>query len=225
MKNNSLVSTAAVLLLALGNCGLLSAGSVRFLLLDEATASRELGFQDAKGIKKLENLSSGECSAPQDFDKGEGALQLVAMDRESPDGKPVATTVVVPDGMKAPLVLISPDEKEAAGVKALAVEDSKAGFPWGSILFVNTTGQALVIRHGEDETELAATPACQVVKPGGEARNISVQVAKQDDPGKTIYSAIWEHDPNVRKLALVVADADGANLQLKVIPEDRRLEE
>jgi hypothetical protein len=55
-------------------------------------------------------------------------------------------------------------------------------------------------------------------------RNIGIQMASRADLKSVLYSAVWEHDPDVRKLIIVVpgTDAQSGSLNLKIIPEDRR---
>ena len=54
---------------------------------------------------------------------------------------------------------------------------------------------------------------------------MGVQLVASDDHDSILYSAIWEHDPEVRKLAIIIPGADvrtGA-IEFKIIPEDRRI--
>ena len=61
--------------------------------------------------------------------------------------------------------------------------------------------------------------------PGGEARNIGVQVFSPTSPDTILYSAVWETDPNLRKLIFIVPAANPASkeLTLEVIPQDKRV--
>ncbi len=40
-----------------------------------------------------------------------------------------------------------------------------------------------------------------------------------------LYSAVWEHDPNLRRLIFIVSQADPAVKELKfeIIPQDKRV--
>lgn len=63
------------------------------------------------------------------------------------------------------------------------------------------------------------------IVPGGAARNMAVQVVAKDNLKDIRYSAVWEHNPEIRDLVLVLLGADvgtGA-VDFKNIPEDRRI--
>jgi hypothetical protein len=52
---------------------------------------------------------------------------------------------------------------------------------------------------------------------------MGMQLVARDDLKAILYSAVWEHDPDVRKLVFVVPGTDvrtGA-VEFKIIPENR----
>jgi hypothetical protein len=55
-------------------------------------------------------------------------------------------------------------------------------------------------------------------------RNIGIQMAARADLKAILYSAVWEYDPEVRNLIIVVpgTDVQTGTVNLKIIPEDRR---
>jgi hypothetical protein len=223
VKPIPVVLLAAILFALCGFGGPLRAASLRFLPMSEELAGRELGVRDAKGLTKLRNLNAQKRSDAYPCATGKQPVVLVAMDRESADGKPATVEIALPDGVKSPLVLILPDAVDPSGLRVLVVEDSAAGFPWGSLRFVNTTDFALSIRYEKESKPLAAAPAFADIVLGGEARNMGVQLSKEEDPEAVLYSAVWEFDPNVRKLILIVAGNDPAvaAVELKILPDSR----
>jgi hypothetical protein len=208
----------------LGFSPLLEASEWRFLLVNQELAERKIGISDAKGIAEIEDISSVKRSKGYSVQDGETPAQLVALDRERPGGKPSGIELTVPEGVESPLVLVFPDEDRPAGFRAVVVDDSETGFPWGSLRFVNTTEKVLKLRYEKDSKEVPASCAIIDISPGGEARNIGVQLAPVADPDTVLYSSVWEHDPNVRKLIFILGDGKEVTteLTLAIIPQDKR---
>lgn len=203
----------------------LAAAPIRFLPWDDVTATRKVGLQSAKGVTEITDLHPDRRTAPVDGTAGETPLQLVALDRTSPDGKPVMVELKSITGMQAPLVLILPDPKHPTGLRPFVIEDNTSSFGWGTIRFINATGKALLIRQDQVVKALPEAWTPVDVDPGGAARNMSVQMVARDNLKAILYSAVWEHSPDVRKLVFVLPGADvrtGA-VDFKVIPEDRRI--
>ncbi len=205
--------------------GVLLAAPIRFLPWDEGIAARKLGFQNGKETGELQNLHPLQRSKPMDGTQGEAPLQLVALDRKSPDGKPVAIEIKGIDGLQSPLVLLLPDPKHPTGLRTFAIEDNASKFSWGSMRFINATGKPLLIRHEQSIKALPGTWTPVDIDPGGSPRNFGVQVVAAADLKTILYSAIWEYHPDVRKLAFILpgADAGGGVIAFKIIPEDRRM--
>lgn len=203
----------------------LLAAPIRFLPWDDAMSTRKVGLQSTQGVTEIKDLHPDKRTAPIDGTAGETPLQLVALDRTSPDGKLVTVELKSIVGMQAPLVLILPDPKHPTGLRPFVIDDNTSNFSWGTIRFINATGKALLIRQDQAVKALPETWTPVDVNPGGEARNMSVQLAARDDLKSILYSAVWEHSPDVRKLVFVLPGADvrtGA-VDFKVIPEDRRI--
>lgn len=218
------VMFATAVMAVLGNGSLLEAASVRFLPLNQELADRKLGVQDSKGVTELKDLNSRKRSKEYSCETGEKPLLLVALDRQRPGGKPSGVEIAMPPEIKSPLVLIFADEDEPSGLHAVAVEDSGDGFPWGSLRFVNTTDGPLMIRTEKGVIEIPASYATVDINPEGEARNMGVQLYSDENPDAVLYSAVWEHDPNLRKLIFIVPAANPAvkELTLEIIPQDKR---
>ena len=222
---SSLNRVSLILLLGILAChGSLFAASIRFLPWDHVIAARKLAFQHGGESVEL-SLHPDQRSGPIRTALGDGVLQLAALDRTSPDGKPASLALKMPSGIQAPLVLILPDAKHPTGLRAFVLEDASANFPWGTMRFVNATGEALLVRHEKTIRELPAKWAPVDIAPGGNARNSGVLLAARDDPNTSLYSAVWRHDPDIRKLIFVIPGTDVRTgvVVFKIIPEDRRV--
>lgn len=204
-------------------CPLLAA-SIRFLPWDDEIAARKIGLQNGKNVTELQGLHPHKRSSPYPGASDDAPLFLVAMDRTSEDEKPVTVPIKVPDGITSPLVLVIPDSKSPTGLRPFVIEDDASAFPWGTVRFVNATAKSLIIRHDKAVKKLTGSWKHVDVTPGGQARNVGIQLASQQDTRAILYSAVWEHDPNVRKLVFIVPGTDVRTgvVDLKIIPEDRR---
>lgn len=203
------------------------AASIRFLPLSEEIAERKIGLQDGSKLTSLVDINVRKRTKAYTCKFGAKPLALVALDRERPNGKPSAVEIVVPPAMKSPLVLILESPDHPSGMRTIVIEDDSGDFLWGSLRFINTTEKPLVIRY---ENSTKAIPA--QLKPidvvlAGEARNIGIQFSSEADPNTILYSAVWEHDPNLRKLVLITGQADPSRKELKlgIIPQDRRVKD
>jgi hypothetical protein len=204
-----------------------AAVSIRFLPIDDEMAARKIGLQDGKGLTELKDLNPKKRSKAYDCLPGDVVPSLVALDRERPGGNPLSVDLVLPDGIKSPLVLLFADEEQRSGIRVVVLEDAVTGFPWGSLRFVNTAQKPLMIRCDKETFAIAESPAKIDIQPGGEARNIGVQLFSEQEPDEVLYSAVWEHDDHLRKIIFIVPHADPAakELKLEIIPQDKRAED
>lgn len=202
----------------------LQAAPLRFLAWDDDIAARKIGFHDGKATVEVEELHPHKRSKPVDWTPGETVPQLVLLDQAAADGNPSGAPVKIDAGMESPLVLILPDKSSPGGMRAFVIEDSPGRFAWGTLRFINATGKELLVRQEKLVKALPAAWKPVDLDPGGAARNVGVIMAAKSDPKAVLYSSVWEHQPEVRKLVFIVPGLDvrtGA-LELKIIPEDRR---
>jgi len=224
MQNPLLRSLLGLLLCALASMETMIAGSISFLPWDHSIAARKIGFQYGKEVANL-TLHPDQRSVPINITGGEGVFQLVAFDCMGTDGKPASVKINMLAGIQEPLVLILPDAKHPAGLRCFVIEESSSNFGWGTMRFVNATGKDLLVRYDKTIKELPATWIPVDIAPAGVAHNAGVQVAARDDVKTILYSAVWRHDPNIRKLILVIPGTDVRTgvVGFKIIPEDRRV--
>lgn len=202
----------------------LHAVPVRFLAWDDAIAARKIGFQNGKDVIPLADLHPHKRSGPVDA-TGDGPITLAALDRPDPDGKPLTISIKAAAEIKSPLVLILPDPKHPSGMRGFVIDDDSSGFSWGEIRLINATGKELAVRCEKIAKLLPKSWTPVDIDPGGKNRNMAVQVAARDDLTAILYSAVWEYDPNLRKLVFIVPGNDvrtGA-VEFKIIPEDKRV--
>ncbi|MEX1115354.1 MAG: hypothetical protein WEB53_08890 [Akkermansiaceae bacterium] len=216
--------SAAMVLALVGFGNVAEAVSIRFLPINGEVSARKFGLQDGKGLTELNDLNPKKRSKAYTCSPGDVPATLVALDRERPGGNPLSVEIVLPAGMESPLVLIFADTEHRSGVRVLVLEDASTRFPWGSLRFVNAAQKPLMIRCDKDTVAIAESPASIDLQPGGEARNIGVQLFSEQEPDAILYSAVWEHDPNLRKLIFILSAGDPASkeLNLEIIPQDKR---
>lgn len=202
----------------------LQAIPLRFLPWDNDIAARKLGFLGGVDIVEIRDLHPYKRSKTVNWTPGEVPPALVALDRTSADGKPVTAPIKLSPELKSPLVLILPDPKHPSGVRCFVIEDSSGTFGWGTFRFINATGRELLVRNDKETKSLPDTWKAVDINPGGAARNMAIQMAARDNLTAILYSAVWEYEPEVRKLIIVVpgSDAQSGVVDLKIIPEDRR---
>ena len=206
--------------------GSLAAAPFRFLAWDDAMATRKLGVKSGEEVIEVKDLHSLKRTKPVNVN-GEKPPQLVALDRLDAQGKPAAVEIKMPADMQSPLVLVIPDPNHPTGIRPFAIEDNTARFKWGSIRVLNATGKAVMMKVDKAVAELPPAWTPVDIDPGGAVRNVPVLAALKDKPTEFLYSAVWEHDPNVRELVIIVPGLNARTgvLEYKVIPENRKVVE
>ncbi len=77
-----------------------------------------------------------------------------SLDRKDAEGKPATVEIVLPPTMKSPLIVILPDPQHPTGLRVIALDDSRTGFPWGSLRLFNASAISLMIHYGSEEKAL-----------------------------------------------------------------------
>ncbi|QJE98801.1 hypothetical protein [Luteolibacter luteus] len=195
---------------------------VRFLAWDEAIAARQVAVADGEKVTDIKNLHPLQRTEAIGTTAAEGNIAVRALDKKSPEGKPLDLAVKI-GGMTKPLILLLPDAKAPTGLRGYAIEDDSSSFAWGSFRVLNATGKVLNMALGSERKQLPATWQPVDMKPGGD-KPVSVVVLSPDAPKAPLYSGVWKPEPDVRRLVIVVPGTDVrlGPLALKVIPEDRR---
>lgn len=220
------VPLALFLLALLAFSGSLEAVVYRFLPFDQPMSGRQFGVKkgaEIVEIKSLHHLKRSEAiNVP-----AENPPVLVALDRKDPEGKPVGIEIKLPTGVTTPLVLLLPDPKHPTGVKPFVIEDNATHFKWGTIRMLNATGKPVMTKIDTKVNELPPSWTAVDIDPGGTTRNMGIQAAYKANPAKILYSAVWEHDPDVRELVIVIPGLDArlGEMEFKVIPENRKVAE
>lgn len=204
-------------------CPCLLAAPVRFIPMNDEIAASAIAVEDSKSTVTLKDLNSQKRSKAYNFKVGKTPLKLVAMDQKTPDGKAATVEISLPSEFKSPLVLILADPQHPSGLRTIAIEETNAGFEWGSLRFLNVTDDALTLRYGEEIKQLPAGNKPVDVLPPADAHNVGVQFYKESAPAVILYSAVWEHDPTCRKLIVIMPGVDPRirALDIKVLPETK----
>ncbi len=198
---------------------------LRVLAWDDEIAAMRLALGDSKGSTVIEAMHPSKRTRVYQLAAGEKPLVIQSLDRKDPEGKPFTSEIKIPEGLKQPLLVILPDAKSPSGVRPFVLEDDSANFAWGSSRFINATGRELVFVHEKKIVALPASWNPVQASPGGDTRNMEVKLFYRDQPARAIYSAVWEHNTELRMLVFLVPGDDPrlGPVAMKMIPEDRRL--
>lgn len=199
-----------------------AATSIRVLAWDDEVAARKLGLLSGASVTPIEHMHPSKRTDALRL-RGEG-LGVRALDKPAgPDGKPVDLRCAMAADIKRPLLLLLPDPSHATGLRGMVIEDDPGGFAWGSYRFINTTPKELVVQFEQKAIKVAAgwKPVNFVL--GGENRGIGVRVALAEAIEQPLYSAVWEHNNDVRTLVFMVPGSDPrlSPVAFKSIPEDK----
>ncbi len=223
--SSSLVLTkhllTTVTMLALLFIARAEAYTVRFLAWDHDVAARKIMVRNGSKERSIVDLHPDKRSQPVTGIAADSELTLVVPEKKAANGKPATLRVTIPQGVTEPLVILLPDARSESGLRTFTIEDSRESFRYGSTRFFNTTGQPLAVRCEKSVLTLQKSWEPADVSPGGDSRNVGVQIARPGTPPSVLYSSIWEHDPLVRKIALIIPGTldDPGPLVVKIIAE------
>lgn len=205
-------------------CPPLLATPVRFLAWDHDVANRKISVKKGGEILEIPTLTPYKRTDPISLPNSGESLALITSDRVGNDGQPRSIELKFEEAIENPLVIIFSDTKAASGLRIYIIEDSTKNFPWGSVRFLNATSQEFVFKHDNRLIPINASWAPINLTTSGQSRNIEVQLYSKAMPRKVYYSSIWEHDPELRMLAIIVPGSQSATgkVNFKIIPENRR---
>lgn len=186
----------------------LFAGSLQVLAWDDDIAKRK--FAIGVGDKSVEVPYMHPSARTQAIEVPEKAanLSLIALDRPDGDGKPFAIPLKISENIKNPLAIIMPNEKSPTGARVIVIDDSQAGFKWGTIRLFNVSNKALAFRWDEKAVQFPPGWKPVDVSPGGKSRNMEVFLYLKEDLKKPLYSSVWEHRSDMRQLVFLVPATD-----------------
>ncbi len=196
---------------------------LRFLAWDTATSRQSFTFHGGKRLVTLDDLHTLKRTEEYRW-KGGGPL-LMTLDGMKPSAETPPENLVsipFPGQVKQALVLLIPDKTSKSGYRGLVLDDSMDRFPWGTYRFINATGVPLVCRLGPAAPVLLPKKLKTVdISPAGKRRNLPIGVAAQVQPEKWLFTSIWEHRPDFRRIVIIARsdDARSGPITLKVVPE------
>jgi hypothetical protein len=191
---------------------------------DGEIAARKFQIAHDKEVVEISYLHPAARSAPPiKLPADAKELRLITPDRKNADGTPAAVPLVLPEGIKTPLLLIIPDKDAITGVRTLILEDDLQSFKWGTIRLMNVTPQPLVFRCDKDLRALAPGWKPIDVDPGGRTRNVEILLYLKENLQQPVYSSVWEHREDKRQLVFVVPSPDRSmgDVAFKIVPEIR----
>jgi len=202
----------------------LSAMQVKFLAWDHEIASRKISIKSGESAQEIEGLTPYKRTADFSIGSSSDALQLVTQDRFDSNGKPFLLDLKLNTAFESPLIILFPDEKAPSGLRTVIIDDNTTSFAWGSTRIVNTTSQEFVFRHENKAFPLKASWEPVNISSSGNTRNLEVQLYSRNAPRTLYYSSIWEYNPEIRMLAIIVpgSQSNTGKISFKLIPESRR---
>lgn len=200
-----------------------AAPEIRVLAWDGAVAARELALVSGKSSTPITGMHPLKRS-PRLRSVGAGPYAVRALDKGTgADGKPIQIACAIPETMRHALLLLMPDEAHPTGIRPLVIDDNPAGFRWGSYRFLNTTPRELFAEL--DGRAVRVPPGWKPIDVplAGEPRGFGVRIGLVEAPDQPLYTAVWEHEADVRTLVFMVpgTDARTGPLAFKAVPENR----
>ncbi|MFD0893883.1 hypothetical protein KBB96_10700 [Luteolibacter ambystomatis] len=200
-------------------------GDARLLAWDESVAARKLAWVSGDKDVPIKDLHPLRRSHAYPGNAPGTPLVIRALDRTAKEGEPPVTlSCSVPVAMERPLILLVPDEAAPSGLKALVIDDSEAGFAWGTIRFLNVTPEELYVLCDKKAVQVPKGLKPVDVRPGGGQRNIGIRIDFAKQSGVPVYTSLWEYRDDTRSLVFVTPSGDEKRLGevgIKVIPESK----
>lgn len=200
-----------------------AAPSTRVLAWDAPVAARKLALACGESIVEITGMHPEKRTRLIQL-KGEGAVMLRALDRQSADGKPVERACQIPVKMAHPLLLLMPDAADPTGLRVVVFDDDPAGFHWGSYRFLNATPKELVVQLEKKAVRVPIGWVPVDLDLGGETRGVGARLSLAEAMEKPLYTAVWEYDTGIRTLCFIVPSTDPqlGPVAMKAVPEDKR---
>jgi len=187
----------------------LQARHLHVLAWDQNIAQRKLSIAISDKSERILRMHPFSRSKSITIPQESKALRLITEDRLSEEGKPLFLPLEISSSIKNPLLLVLPDKKNATGIKTLIIEDSADDFQWGTMRFINVTGEDLVFRHDQSNHLIPSGWKPTSVIPKGKTRNIRVSIyLRKNLKLPPLYSAIWKHRQDLRKLIFIMPSED-----------------
>jgi len=217
-------------------CSILSvisahAGPLHVLSWDQNISSRDLAIAfSAEGTdsKPILNMHHLKRSAPIKLPKRSNGIHILVNDKKTEEGNPLTVPFTIPEGVSNPLLLILPNKSDPSGLRPLVIDDSTSSFKWGSMRFINVTGEELVFRYDKKNILIAAGWKPVDLSVGGNKRNMATSFyLRKNLKRPPLYSSIWKHRNDLRKLIIIVPSKDTTRgiLDFKFIVENRAVVE
>ena len=204
--------------------GLLVAGpAVRVLAWDSEVASRKIALVRGKATLEITGMHPDKRSFPLRVE-GDGPILLRALDKPfDGNGRAAEIACPIPGSVVHPLVILLSDPSHPTGLRVKVLNDNPEDFPWGVYRFLNATPRELVVQLEKKAIKLPTGWTPVDLNMGGETRGAGAMIALADHMDKILYSAVWDYDPGVRTLCIIVpaADPQSGPIKIKAVSEIR----
>lgn len=146
-------------------------------------------------------------------ENGEGATPAAGGDAQAPAYLPITDPIVVPEGMRNPLVILRWDAT-AKKAQGLVLDNDPGAVPWGAYQVVNLSGRTVGLRFTGREPVVARPGQNVVVNPGFTEPTMSgiqllAEVRDEQNRAKLVPSPLSTQtmvNPNRRTIILVADD-------------------
>lgn len=202
----------------------LHATQMHVLAWDQNIAKRKLSIASGDRSTRIVDMHHFARSKAIKVSTNSESLRVITEDRLSEEGKPLFLPLKISANIKKPLLLLLPDKSDPTGIKILVIEDSVENFKWGTMRFVNVTGKDLIFRCEKKNSLIASGWKPTSVAPKGNNRNIDVSMyIRENRTTAPLYSSIWQHHKDLRKLIIIVPSKDKSRgfLDFRFIVENR----
>ena len=201
------------------------AKEVRILAWDDAVAARSLAWIEGGEDIEISGLHPLRRSGAYPRAAHDAPVVIRALDRPPGEGKAVAELRCSVDaGFRRPLLILLADPVAPSGLRGLVIEDDTSSFGWGTMRFVNASGQDVIVRVERKTARVPAGWKPVDIQPGGISRNLEIRIALERSIDTPAYTAVWDHHEEARSLIFVLRGADSrpGSLAVKAIPEMKR---
>lgn len=200
---------------------------MRILAWDGAVAERPLVWVHGEKTTDILDLHPLKRSKAYPGPAKDAPVVIRALDRPQKDGKPEAEfQCAVAPGLRRPLLILLPDPVAPSGLRGLVIEDDASSFAWGTMRFLNASGQEVVVQVDQKAVKVPTGWKPVDLRPEGSSRNLGIRIALAATIETPAYTSVWEHREDSRSLLFVLRGADSrlGSLMVKAIPEMKGVE-
>lgn len=182
--------------------------TLRFLAWDHEIAGMSILVRNGEKETQIKELHPDKRSNAIDGGSPGSAVSLVFSGADGATSSSPGVALAIPEGISDALVILLPDPSSRGKVRPFVVNDSMDSFRPGTTRFLVASSLGYEVRCESKAVRLPGGWVPTDVTLEGTVRNVGVQIQTSQVPKTLVYSAVWEYNPSVRKLAIVVPSED-----------------